>query len=209
MTQDEKDAEILLLADNDESDRPGTSITPITIPKDSVTFPMKQGGEKDTATAKFNNEPPTDEEDTSSPTKDEPCAAKQGGREDTTVAELNNEPLTDCEPMESPVSESTAQVLDALKARYQKASRELLISQINLVIDWKHPVNSAIIVKEILDASENNELREFALNPQLLYQKVEDRNNAMSKNHKRRRQDDPERAASAQAARGLRTTKAP
>ena len=78
MTQDEKDAEILHVVDKDEPNRPGTSITPIAAPKNSTTFTTKQGGEKDIAIARFNNEPPTDEENTASPANDEPCAVKQG-----------------------------------------------------------------------------------------------------------------------------------
>ena len=52
-------------------------------------------------------------------------------------------------------------------------TRELLISQINLVIGWEYPLNSDIIIKEILDASDNEQLREFVKNPQILYTAAE------------------------------------
>ena len=65
MRPEEKNVEMLITneSDDDQVPRPGTSITPVALPRDDDLSTAQQGGKHKTLMAELNNEPPTDEEE--------------------------------------------------------------------------------------------------------------------------------------------------
>ena len=119
---------------------------------------MKKGGEKEAIIAEINNEPPTDEEEYVETSEVESIASAQYAKE---------------EKMRVRPTVTIPTVACLMGIMPSSAARDLLQSQISVLVGWYYPNTGEAITKQIMNTFENPALRNFLLEPDSLQQVVD------------------------------------